>query len=59
MIRIRVNITTGPSHPGSGNVVDKLVQRARDIAAAGIPASWIPQGYDQESRTLHLLGTLA
>jgi F420-dependent oxidoreductase-like protein len=52
VIHIEVNIAAGLPHPPDGNVVDELVARTREIAAAGVRTAWLPQGYDQESLTV-------
>ena len=52
MIHIGVNIAAGLSHSPGGNVVDELVARTGEIAAAGVRTAWLSQGYDQESLTV-------
>ncbi|MCK9900977.1 LLM class F420-dependent oxidoreductase [Parafrankia colletiae] len=49
MIRIGVNLAAGLGTPGSGNLVDDLVQVARTVAAADVPVGWLPQGYGYDA----------
>jgi F420-dependent oxidoreductase-like protein len=52
VIHIGVNIAAGLPYSPGGNVVDELVARTREIAAAGVRTAWLSQGYDQESLTV-------
>jgi F420-dependent oxidoreductase-like protein len=48
-----VNLAAGLPHARRGNVIDELVQHARSVASAGVPAVWLPQRYDHDALTAY------